>query len=337
MLPKISIITPSFNQSQFIEQTIQSVLNQNYPNIEYIVIDGGSTDGTIEILKKYNKKISYWISEPDQGQTHAINKGFQHVTGQIFNWLNSDDYLAPGSLHNIAKAFSEGANCVAGYVNNFIGAHSDADWIERTKIYSELPKTVAYTSNRQPGTFFRTEKIRHLFPLPESLHFTMDQDLWLRYLIENGQEKIHLIDDTLVHFRRHADSKTQSENGRFCLGYSKKFFRDYHSIFFQLALKIGENEIDQILMDNFPEEGPVSDYSLNIPKLDPTLGKRILNYYLLQLAGDDYFRDKIHMVKKKLTVLNRKWLDKESRFKYDQLKAKLKFRPIILLKRKLSL
>ena len=93
-LPKISIVTPSFNQGQFIEQTICSVLDQGYPNLEYIIIDGGSTDNTIDIIRKYESKITYWISEPDSGQADAINKGLSIATGSIFNWINSDDYFA---------------------------------------------------------------------------------------------------------------------------------------------------------------------------------------------------------------------------------------------------
>ena len=90
--PKISIVTPSFNQGKYIEQTIQSVLTQNYPNLEYIIIDGGSTDKTVDIIKKYEQQLSYWVTEPDKGQTDAINKGFAKCTGEIFNWINSDDF-----------------------------------------------------------------------------------------------------------------------------------------------------------------------------------------------------------------------------------------------------
>jgi glycosyltransferase involved in cell wall biosynthesis len=93
-LPKISIVTPSFNQGMFLEKTILSVLEQGYPNLEYIIIDGGSSDNSVEIIKKYEKHLAYWESEPDQGQSHAINKGFERATGEIFGWLNSDDWYA---------------------------------------------------------------------------------------------------------------------------------------------------------------------------------------------------------------------------------------------------
>ena len=106
-LPKISIVTPSFNQVQFIEATIQSVLSQNYPNLEYIIIDGGSTDGSLEIIKKYEKHLYFWCSEPDEGQYDAINKGFAKSTGEIMAWLNSDDMYCPWAFKTVASIFSE--------------------------------------------------------------------------------------------------------------------------------------------------------------------------------------------------------------------------------------
>ena len=106
-LPKISIITPSFNQGQFIEETIRSVLLQGYSNLEYIIIDGGSTDDTLEIIEKYSDFITYWISEPDEGQSHAINKGLAKATGEVFNWLNSDDYYLPNALLSLGQYFAD--------------------------------------------------------------------------------------------------------------------------------------------------------------------------------------------------------------------------------------
>ena len=108
--PKITIVTPSFNQSKFLERTIISVLNQNYPNMEYIIIDGGSTDGSVDIIKKYEKYLTFWCSEKDKGQSDAINKGFEHGTGEIYAYLNSDDLFLPGTLQYIAEAFKSNKN-----------------------------------------------------------------------------------------------------------------------------------------------------------------------------------------------------------------------------------
>src|SRR5512134_129792 len=112
--PKISIVTPSFNQGKYLERTIRSVIEQDYPNLEYIIIDGGSTDESVEIIRKYEKHLAYWVSEPDRGQSHAINKGFDRATGEIFGWLNSDDWYVPGALKAVAEAFA--ANPEAGAV-----------------------------------------------------------------------------------------------------------------------------------------------------------------------------------------------------------------------------
>ena len=104
--PKITLVTPCFNSAKYIEQTILSIIKQDYENLEYIIIDGGSTDGTVEIIQKYEDKIAYWVSEPDNGQSEAINKGIAKATGDIFNWVNADDYLESNALSQVAKAFS---------------------------------------------------------------------------------------------------------------------------------------------------------------------------------------------------------------------------------------
>ena len=209
--PKISIVTPSFNQGKYIEQTIQSVLNQNYPNLEYIIIDGGSSDNTVEIIKKYEQQLSYWISEPDTGQTNAINKGFAKSTGDIFNWINSDDYYEPGTFEKLAKLFTENpqVNVVCGREWSF----NDERPQEKTLNTGSIIKQNVYETIRvgvidQPCTFFKKKRIESFFPLNESLHYVMDRQLWLSYLFEYGQGYILQTDNIFTWFRLHAQSKS---------------------------------------------------------------------------------------------------------------------------------
>ena len=181
--PKISIVTPSFNQGGFIEETIRSVLLQSYPNLEYIIIDGYSKDDSIEIIKKYEKHLTYWVSEPDRGQSHAINKGFEKAQGEIFGWLNSDDLLLPGSLGHVAAVYRENPSAVA-----WVGT---CYWIDPNGriLNTIIPKGLKRDSIAdwwyggffmQPSCFFSAKAWKKLNGLDESLHYAMDFDLWLK-------------------------------------------------------------------------------------------------------------------------------------------------------------
>jgi glycosyltransferase involved in cell wall biosynthesis len=213
--PKISIVTASYNQGQFIEETIQSVLNQNYPNLEYIVIDGGSTDNSVEVIKKYQMHFTYWVSEKDKGQANAINKGLKLCTGDIFNWLNSDDYLQPGALHKIAEAFvNEQVQIVAGKVRNF---SIDAEEIIPNQNLSAKGLMCWEHGVKfvQPGVWMRRALIEQCGGIDEQFHYAFDWDLYIRYLYCFPQVKE--LDDLVVHFRLHDNSKTQSLSERFTI------------------------------------------------------------------------------------------------------------------------
>lgn len=212
--PKITLVTPSFNQGEFIEETIRSVLLQNYPNLEYIIIDGGSTDDTVMIIKKYEKYISYWISEKDKGQSEAINKGLKIATGEIFNWLNSDDYYAPGTLKKIAELFSVpsmevvcGKSIIFGKDYSFIG--------EQSMSFEVGENYVSRSRINQPATFFRMAVVRQLGYLNTEFHYCMDLEWWMKYLFTNGNSNIVFTDDCLVNFRQHEKSKTIDQASAF--------------------------------------------------------------------------------------------------------------------------
>ncbi|MEQ9187022.1 MAG: glycosyltransferase family 2 protein [Cryomorphaceae bacterium] len=226
--PKISIITPSYNQGQFIEDTILSIADQGYPNLEFIVIDGGSTDETVDILHAYTDKISHWVSERDNGQSHAINKGAQHATGDIIQWINSDDLLLPGSLETVAKAFIEDQNIemVAGKAIKF-GEGREERTVPRKKEYEDFEEFLFEAWYMQPACFFRGDVFKQLMPLNEALNSTMDTDMFVRYFLLSGNDRIKHIETPLLRFRMHDDSKTFSSQLMF---YSERIQIDLNTL-----------------------------------------------------------------------------------------------------------
>ena len=214
LYPKISIVTPSFNQGLYIEQTIKSVLDQGYPNLEYIIIDGGSSDNSAEIIKKYENQLHYWISEPDNGQTHAITKGLMKATGLLFNWINSDDLLEEKSLFKIAKVYNEFPNVevIIGNYKEFSEKHVVN--IQYKSVRNSFYETVKFPVIKQPCTFYKLDVVRSRVKLNPELHYAMDYDLWIRYLCLSGISKVVEIPDYLAMFRIHEESKTSklSEN-----------------------------------------------------------------------------------------------------------------------------
>jgi glycosyltransferase involved in cell wall biosynthesis len=187
-VPKLSIITPSFNQADFLERTILSVLNQGYPNLEYIIIDGGSTDHTVEVIKKYEKHITYWVSEKDNGQVDALNKGFRRATGEWVAFQNSDDVYFPGSFLNLAKAWN---NDRADH-DIFYG---DLYLIDTEDKVTELLKTIPYSLHSQlwegmqmhnQSIFFKRSLIDRYGAFDESYRFAFDYEFITRYTSQPG-------------------------------------------------------------------------------------------------------------------------------------------------------
>ena len=213
--PRISIVTPVFNSEAFIEEAITSVLDQNYPNLQYFIIDGGSTDNTVNLIRKYDKHLSGWISEPDSGQSDAIAKGFALCNGEIFNWLNADDSYRPLALSHVGEAFTDPSinvfaarSYVYGLGKGFVSNGTD--------IYPEsLERTIGRARIDQPETFFRRSVISTVGGINPSLHYLMDLELWIRYLLCYGLKGIVQSDNMLVNFRLHETSKTVSQQDGF--------------------------------------------------------------------------------------------------------------------------
>ncbi|MFN0293153.1 glycosyltransferase family 2 protein [Pedobacter helvus] len=207
--PKISIVTPSYNQGKYIEETILSVINQGYPNLEYIIIDGGSSDDTIKIIKKYEHKIAYWISEKDSGQADAINKGFEKATGEIFAYLNSDDCYFTNTLFEIAKSYLENSENKLLFIGNcYWGEYYDDNngWIDKPNFPRSLFDALKKRGLAPQPSMFWTNPLKLKFL--KELRFCMDFEFWLKLI--NEDYKVIKIEKTLSLFRMHPNSKTST-------------------------------------------------------------------------------------------------------------------------------
>lgn len=315
---KISIITPSLNQAQYLEQTIDSVLSQNYPNLEYIIIDGGSIDGSVDIIKKYEEHLAYWVSESDSGQSEAINKGIAKATGNVINWLNSDDYYEPDALEIVASYFenpSTSALCTrANHVNN----KGLVEVSNGTDVYkNNLAKTIGWARMDQPETFFRREAWEKVGPLNNQLHYLMDREWWIRYLFEFGLEGIVKTNDILVNFRLHYTSKTVSM--------SPKFQEDHDAIFNFIATKFGFLEIAECIRAHCIINQDYCFFEIN--PIHTELVEASLNYYLLHRAHEFYYQGNKERTNAFLALISKHLFKGDEKRLYSKLFFRNRFIP----------
>ena len=211
-LPLVSIVTPSFNQADYLEETICSVLDQDYPRLEYILVDGGSADGSLEIIRRYSHQLAWWVSDPDQGQTDAINKGFQKANGEILAWLNSDDTYLPHAISEAVEYLQ--SHSEAGMV------YGDANLVDDlSKIIGRFPARQTdyrrlrrgYVHIPQQAAFFRSQLWKQVGPLDASFYFAMDYDLWVRL---SRLAPLHYYPRTWANFRLHSEGKTAVSDER---------------------------------------------------------------------------------------------------------------------------
>jgi glycosyltransferase involved in cell wall biosynthesis len=234
-LPLVTIVTPSFNQAAFIEETIQSVLSQDYPRIEYIIQDGGSNDGTVDIIRKYESRLAGWVSEKDQGQTDAINKGFSKAKGTILAWINSDDTYQTGAVREAVALLQQYPSWGMVYgdtrfinengepIGTFPAAQTDFEKLRQG--YVHIP---------QQASFFRADLWRMVGPLDPSFFFAMDYDLWVRLArITN----LVYVRKEWANFRLHGAAKTISADDRCWPEMLRVHFRDGGSFFSVIVAK----------------------------------------------------------------------------------------------------
>ncbi|MBT3249548.1 MAG: glycosyltransferase [Candidatus Pacebacteria bacterium] len=214
--PKVSIVTPSFNQGKFLERTILSVLDQKYPNLEYVIIDGGSTDGSQKIIKKYQKHLHFWESKRDRGQSHAINKGFEKTDGEVMAWINSDDILRPGSLRLVASIFDKFNEI--NWLTSLPSTINDQDY----QLYLAQPPLYLrnfiqrgwYTRKfmgfiMQEGTFWRRSLWKKAGGKLEEVPYSMDLKLWQSF---SEHEKLYCVHACLASYRLNPDRKNNDSH-----------------------------------------------------------------------------------------------------------------------------
>jgi glycosyltransferase involved in cell wall biosynthesis len=233
--PLVSVVTPSFNQAAFLESAVQSVLQQSYPRLEYIIVDGGSTDGSLDIIRKYSDKLAWWTSEKDKGQTDALNKGFAHARGNIFAWLNSDDTYQSGAVASAVEYLQ--AN------SQFCLVYGDSNYInEAGQVIGRFPAAQTdlhrlhqgYVHIPQQASFFRGDLWREVGPLDPSFYFAMDYDLWVRIA---ARTQVKYVPQMWANFRLHTAGKTIAADDRCWPEMLRVHYRDGGGFFSVIVAK----------------------------------------------------------------------------------------------------
>lgn len=259
--PKISIITPSYNQGQYIERTILSIINQGYPNIEHIIIDGGSTDNTVKIIKKYKKQISYWISESDDGQANAINKGLRICTGELIAFQNSDDIYLPGAFKIVADEYINNPN-FGVYYGNFLHIDDEDNIIDEQKLINAyyFLQVLKGPQIHNQSAFWTKLVLENIGNFNEELQFDMDYEFFSRILYHKIPVKY--INKFLGAFRHHYNSKTKTlqniskkelslvskmyKNKRFITKITPKYLGRTISIFYKALTHIYNGDVNYL-------------------------------------------------------------------------------------------
>jgi glycosyltransferase involved in cell wall biosynthesis len=274
--PKITIVTPSYNHASYIEETIRSILLQNYPNLEYIIMDGGSNDGTIEILNAYKKYTTHCISEKDRGQGHAINKAIKLSTGDIFNWINSDDFLLKGALFEVGKFFLENQDCSLTYGDSLIMYPNNRIEIYRAVDFDTLD-FVSRISIHQPSAFWKTSLFKEIGIIDENLGYTMDYDLWMRIVFDYKHKRLPV---QLTAFRRYPGSKSSGAD-------QKNVNNDYRRVLSRLINSVASSYNPLLKKLKLYRNDANYKYSLKT-KFDPILQKKIVYQYILTCGLQEY-------------------------------------------------
>jgi len=263
-LPRITIVTPSYNQGQYLDMTIHSVLDQDYPNLEYIIVDGGSTDDSVDIIRRYQERLAWWVSEKDNGQSHAINKGFARATGELHAYINSDDTLRPNSLMTAAEAFRKGHEWITGWA---VYLDSQGEWPQAPMSHWTNPDWILSNPICQQSTYWSARLTKELGPFREDMHYAFDYEFWLRIWFI-ARIKPLMLHQCLGGFRLHDTSKTVSQ--------AKAFGPEFRLARSQFLKYLKSNELRDV--DQFFNDEAVRDHTRDtwaaLQKHDPTAARK---------------------------------------------------------------
>jgi glycosyltransferase involved in cell wall biosynthesis len=247
---RITVITPSYNQGEFIERTIRSVLDQSWSDLEYILVDGGSTDHSVEVIRRYEDRIAWWVSEPDEGQTHALNKGLRRATGDLVAYLNSDDYYLPGALERaVAGLQRSGASWVVG-ASRFVDEHGNVTEVWRPELPSGPRRSWIFDpwSVPQPSSFWRRELFERFGPLREDMHYCFDTEHALRLVF--ADELPAILDEELAVRVVHPSAKSSDV---------RPFLREARQIASLYAPKLDPAERAKLNLSRLARRAPLFD------------------------------------------------------------------------------
>jgi glycosyltransferase involved in cell wall biosynthesis len=276
-------------------------------------MDGGSKDNTVEVIKKYEKHITHWVSEKDKGQSDAINKGFRVATGDVINWLNSDDCYEKGALLKVGEAFSNPATNVYCGISRIFGNKGEY-FSTGTDVYADnLEKTIGWARIDQPETFFRKSCFDRTGYLDEQFHYIMDKELWIRYLMQYGFNGLVKTQDLIAHFRVHDDSKTNN--------FQEKFKKETYSLYHAIASLNGSKFAD--LPDTWPNEKIKLKYKEAFIKEDKRRVDKIVNYCLYYSFLEHYAQNRFAEAKKTCRAIDLELLTKEETAHFRNIKKRM--------------
>ncbi len=215
MLPRISLITPSFQQAPFLEECLASVQVQDGVEVEHIVVDGGSTDGSADIIARHAGRLAWWCSEKDDGQSHAINKGLAHATGAVFGWINSDDALLPGALHRVSQAFAADPTLLVFGGQRVLRFADGSERVAPLDDHHHPDRLFIAPKINQQSTFYRLDAVRAVGGVDPAMHYAMDHELWLRLLFHSGADHLRFEPVPLAVFRVHDAMKSRATDRAF--------------------------------------------------------------------------------------------------------------------------